>query len=96
MSEPLTDEDLAHVETIAGPWTARSPETQAQAALVLRLVAEVRRLRSDEWLEAAAGEMGYEWLEHWAPEKNGGKAPSVADCTAEALLILRKHRDGKA
>lgn len=51
------------------------------AALALKLVAEVRRLRSDEWLERAAEDI------------TSASSPH----NVEGLLhILRKHRDGKA
>jgi hypothetical protein len=51
---------------------------------IYRLVAEVRRLRSDEWLRAAALEI--------ADKYESGTVSRLAS----AVTILRKHRDGKA
>lgn len=55
------------------------------------LAAEIRRLRSDEWLERAAKEIAT-----GAPDHIKGRDWSAADDDAWVLAILRKHRDGKA
>ncbi len=54
-----------------------------------RLVAEVRRLRSDEWLERAIEEIAHGRADGWS---TGVGIPTKADL----LAILRKHRDWKA
>jgi hypothetical protein len=58
---------------------------------VERLVAEVRRLRSDEWLEAAAGTFCDQWI---SEAEYGAETPARAK--QELCDLLRKHRDGKA
>lgn len=76
---PLTDDELAALVERAehGVWLTATPED------VQRLVAEVRRLRSDEWLEHATDEIGeMDTRDHID--------------TAKVLALLRKHRDGKA
>jgi hypothetical protein len=71
---PLTDaelESIAHTGVFLGGATISAD----------RLVAELRRLRSDEWLNAAAADY---------------IGPDVARMDHGALVaILRKHRDGR-
>lgn len=79
--EPLTDEDLDAIEA----WISRAhshglPFAASETEMLLRLAAEVRRLRSDAWLAPAAEEIAdsanpYDWR--------------------LVLAILRKHRDDK-
>lgn len=57
---------------------------QERGRNLLDLCAEVRRLRSDEWLSRALKEAD----DHFAVLDAGERA--------EVLAILRKHRDGKA
>ena len=81
MNEPLTDEQLENSER----WAIEclTPSTLGTggprlAECVLGLVEEIRRLRSDEWLEAASEEIA----------NRAAYSPSLT------LEILLKHRDG--
>lgn len=77
MGEPLTDADLVEMEA-----HARLTDDGDVAADVTRLVAEVRRLRSDEWL---------------ARGLNEAAGPTFQPAAVGAIMaILRKHRDGTA
>src|SRR5258708_4084058 len=82
--KPLTDEELAEVEGDAKEALATRDPSGTDPTDTLRLVAEVRRLRADEWLERAAAEyaraMGWQF--------DGPRE--------ELLAVLRNHRDGKA
>lgn len=82
---PLTDEELDHLEREAKRFTAPEPWEGNATETIVRLLAEVRRLRSDEWLERAADEIdgGMDALNETGPSRN------------EILDILRKHRDGR-
>jgi hypothetical protein len=93
--QPLTDADLARIERclpprdsfdIGGLGTVEG-ENPAEFGTddVRALVDEVRRLRSDEWLQRAAEEI----TENVAPRAD------VTSTIAQRLDILRKHRDGK-
>jgi len=78
---PLTDEELDAIEA----WIKRGrshglPFAASELEMLLRLAAEVRRMRSDAWLAPAAEEIAdsanpYDWQ--------------------LVLAILRKRRDGK-
>ena len=77
---PLTDSELSRIAETAerGVWlTARRED-------VLRLVAEVRRLQSDGWLQLAIVEIG----------KLNTREGYID--TAKVLAILQRHRDSKA
>jgi hypothetical protein len=74
---PLTDEELDAACSLAGKFTVESAR---------RLVAEVRRLRSDEWLRSAITEI----TENTAPLQ------SISGTIEQRLAILRNHRDGAA
>ena len=81
-SEPslLTDDELDYLEG-----RARNDIGRVRPAHVLSLVAEVRRLRSGEWLKAAVAEICMDYCS--------------VECELtleEGLSLLRKHRDGKA
>lgn len=85
--KPPTDEQLAEME-ISLLWedaeAGDDERPHVSARLALRLMAEVRRLRSDEWLERAAAEYG---------RAMGWQFDAPRE---ELLAVLRKHRDGKA
>jgi hypothetical protein len=72
-----------------GPFEPDAEGLNGQAGgilAILRKHREVRRLRSDDWLRAAAEEIdGFQWDE-----------PSAGDPIGTIEAILRKHRDGKA
>lgn len=82
MSERLTDEYLEQLLV----WADKGD--LVEAGIVRDLVAEVRRLRSDEWLEKAAEELGPHLIqgEGWV---------LVHRHAREILAILRKHREGE-
>jgi hypothetical protein len=84
---PLTDEGLGEVEAALHWKAAEGGDLEppiVSAKLALNLVAEVRRLRADEWLLRAVDDIG-------ALDTLEGHVDM-----AKALAILRKHRDGKA
>jgi hypothetical protein len=74
---PLTDRQLAIMEADANAVSMVAP-----GVVVGRLIREVRRLRSDEWLQRAVDDIG-------ALDTLEGHVDM-----AKALAILRKHRDG--
>jgi hypothetical protein len=81
----LTDKELETIDAlirVAIPMTdCKSDKAPPQA--FARLISEHRRLRSDDWLQAAAVEA-----------VSGGE---LARLQPDAMIaILRKHRDGKA
>ena len=81
-TKPLTDAALKVIEGNA----TDCYDCGSVATDVERLVAEVRRLRSDEWLEKAAEEISA-----------SPYAAIHSSKTEDAIrAILRKHRDGKA
>jgi len=89
-TKPLTDAALKVIEGNA----TDCYDCGSVATDVERLVAEVRRLRSDEWLEKAAKAIA-------AETDNDGclDAPDGERWTSNKVSILahlRKHRDGKA
>jgi hypothetical protein len=84
VSEPLTDADLDRIEALITP-DFRCQECGHPAEDITRLIAEVRRLRGDEWMEKAAEEI--------APMIHDDL---MTDARAEVIAILRKHRDGKS
>lgn len=92
MAEPLTDEMLSDLEVDLnnGPGKYISAVEGLDIAIARALVAEVRRLRSDEWLERVADDLVRAATRH---DIAGGTRYLG---TAEALAILRKHRDGEA
>jgi hypothetical protein len=80
---PLTDADLSRIAALITP-DFRCQECGHPAEDIARLVAEVRRLRSDEWLEKAAEEIAKAFV----------LETPVADWRRDAVVeILRKHRD---
>lgn len=93
--EQLTDEDVARIlrvlpqldgysEPAYGVVLGRigdGPDT-LDTFDIHKLVAEVRRLRGDDWLQGAAEEIDTAYA-------SGGDPPR-----ATVLTILRKHRDG--
>jgi len=98
--EPLTDEELDAVaarakehrgELIDGSSSEGGPRwiDNPLAQDVVRLVAEVRRLRSDEWLERAVKEI----VARRIPAAKGDNAGEYEAMVGEILLtILKKHR----
>lgn len=82
---PLTEEDLAVAERDLVEGTGHERQHAG-----LRLLAEVRRLRSDEWLQRAAEEIAAIRLPDVPAELRN------SELRARLLPILRKHRDGKA
>jgi hypothetical protein len=76
VSEPLTDGDINEIERHNAPLNDRP------ARQIRELIAEVRRLRSDEWLEKAIEEATEHFTSDFQP-------------ASDLLAILRKHRDGK-
>lgn len=80
MSAPLTDEDLAIAERDLMEGTGHERRNAG-----LRLLNEVRRLRSDEWLSAAA-------LEIATDEWGARHAPAFVTVL---MATLRKHRDAR-
>jgi hypothetical protein len=98
-TQPLTDEELSAMErlvqsdgefnvTPTGLEAIRSvmanPCVPLSRLALLSALSELRRLRSDEWLQEAASDVG--------------RAAIYADDwdEIEAFFILKKHRDGKA
>ena len=92
MSERLTDEELDQAEQAASDQTSRAARVGVQdyapARLTLRLVAEVRRLRGDAWLAAAAEEIA----DAGQCEHGWDYTGVCRDGCMEA--ILKRHRDG--
>lgn len=91
MSEPLTEENIAMVTVQHWQLGTRDGGTCGRCGgdwpcETDRLVAEVRRLRSDEWLEKAA--------QHIASTLGARYAIHLDE--RGVLEVLRKHRDGKA
>ena len=87
--KPLTDGELNAIGDTSrrlheGRVAAPDIVAFGQAAVVPRLVEEIRRLRSDDWLERAAEEIT-------DSEVRDGYVEEAA-----VVAILRKHRDGKA
>jgi len=78
MSEPLTDEQMDEMQR---KWGTGTVSVESVYRDVCDLISEVRRLRSDEWLEKAAEEIG--------------GISALAGATERALAILRKHRDAR-
>jgi hypothetical protein len=85
VTERLTDEELERLST-------RTDE-EPEAELVERALAELRRLRSDEWLERAAGEIQgkAEELALYGSVRTYEAGRHVG--FASPVDILRKHRD---
>jgi hypothetical protein len=90
--DPLTDEELDTIEYLAGNQGGSVAENRASD--IRRLVAEVRRLRSDDWLQRAAKAIVGEFPD--IGPSYGGKDEDYALAEADVAEILRKHRDGKA
>lgn len=92
MAEPITDEELDEMEKLNIPWADNIGSDE-----IGKLIAEVRRLRSDEWLEKAAEEA--EELSDFKQREDGDsedpQKPWRVRHRAEILEILRKHRDGR-
>lgn len=88
---PLTDEQLARIEeTIPGKDDYTDPNHPG-FVYGRELMDEVRRLRSDEWLEAAARALHEDWEEradYWLRGED--------EVVPGILAILRRHRDGRA
>lgn len=72
---PFTDAELDELEKVNKPWA-----DHIGSDVIADLISEVRRLRSDEWLEKAAEEIG-DWFD--------------GDMRGEVLAALRKHRDAR-
>lgn len=81
---PLTEHEL---EGYARDVDDRYAEPREVRLAAVALLAEVRRLRSDEWLQHAARELA---------EKSGEGLTGDGMYADEALAVLRKHRDGTA
>lgn len=81
----LTEEELAELVWDAGQAPSdRRLATAVFGGRVQDLAAEVRRLRGDDWIEAAARELGEKWGSQTFVEAGG------------AAAIIRKHRGGRA
>jgi len=101
---PLTDEELTEIEVAAH--TGKTGEPRALDHVwfddLLRLVADVRRLRSDEWLRAAMEEIAREHdgtvnaLASTLRHEPGARLDAPEWAWDALGAILRKHRDGKA
>ena len=91
-NETLTEEELDIAQELADQGVPESPR------VTRRLIAEVRRLRSDEWLSKAAEEIATNIdrgrkLSGFTVQPNAAFEAKMGD---DVLAILRKHRDGKA
>jgi hypothetical protein len=77
--EPLTEVELASLEAIEA--TRPGQDAYTVPSLIQRLIAEVRRLRAAEWIDAAAEEIAGD--------------PSCCDISSssssEMAEIIRKH-----
>jgi hypothetical protein len=102
---PLTDEELESIEA----WIKRGrwhglPFAASETEMLLRLAAEVRRLRAaaveDPAVEDGRSELcrlaSDPWLEDAVEEIGQLEVREGYVDLAKALAILRKHRDGKA
>lgn len=83
---PMEDDALEFWAALGSENAARSGPTRHLGQGVVELVAEIRRLRSDEWLARATEEI--------ARDPNCCDIQSSSSGAMED--ILRKHRDGKA
>lgn len=81
---PMEDDALEFWSSLGTEHAARSGPTRHLGQGVIELVAEVRRLRSDEWLQRAVDEIG-------GREVHEGYVDTI-----KAFETLQKHRDGKA
>ncbi len=85
---PLTSEELLDAQAAVIDTDQPFADT-IETATVRRMAEELRRLRSDEWLERAIEEIAHGRADGWS---TGVGIPTKADL----LAILRKHRDWKA
>jgi hypothetical protein len=88
---PLTDEDLDALERAANDMVPGQVAVTFPVDYARRLMAEVRRLRSDEWLKAAAAAVAVNlaYLEDEAAQD-----PTAAEL--HVFDILKARRDGDA
>jgi hypothetical protein len=94
MSEPLTDEELLRALALVERGLYQCDSVGPLEAFE-RIVPELRRLRSDAWLERAVEDVVDSLAEPpWRGMEQLRKA--LAPAKDIALEIMRRHRDGKA